>query len=249
MNDLFKRIFIRRNSSLDTENERCFEFIYPFIVRDDFWLQFTGSPLPPANFNPNLPFNGFNQNWLQYAPTIGSKLQLTVQKNNVIEVLESEIREGNFIQPYTDLSENLNFTFESELGSVVIGYGNTIVTAYIVSDSAEVLNNDASYWGGVLWIQVTEVGGVESRYRISSRRPKDPVTPWVENNCSITKVGTNRLEIKATLNGLFFNNIDNLTFGAYLAKDNLPIEDGGTLLEVENDVLLEVEDNILLQVE
>jgi hypothetical protein len=199
--DPFKNVILRRNELLDTDTERCYEVLTPYIFRYEDWVRFVainGEVITPDAFDATLLFNGFIQVWQQYGVRFDNiiKLLVTATDGNQYTISQSLTSDGIEFVPYSSGTIAVTNTLVND---TIIKFGDNTVTGTLTN--ALFTNYSASDFVGIMWANIKSSGGVGSNQRVSSILLPDPNKLWKSLEVSITKPTTTSVRLSTVMDG------------------------------------------------
>ncbi len=180
-----KNIVIKRRGDLDTDDQFYYDFIFPFMIRWEYWEVLAA--VNSAFFNTTEPNNGFNQEWERYSDeSISANWKMYYEFHTVFDFNghnlsytdEAQIFNGLQNLPVKAWSFEYIKSFDPDFPTIelydavnmkkfILGYKNTLMKVLFKNTEA-FLSGDVSVLSP---IEVYEEGGVAGRRRFSSVQP------------------------------------------------------------------------------
>ncbi len=207
--EIRRKISLSRNSTLDTPTIKNWILQYAFMQRWDEWNEVLAITNPVQGiYDPALPFNGFNNDWLRYTTIAGYQLNarhtFLIEQNgqNFTQTFDFSYDSENFLSN-TDWTNELIEILDTSLPMPWfqnMGGGEFFIRG--VSNSPVEINFT---WAGVgpapdvadvtmvLWFGLRGENDTLNIYRASSAHNKSENSWIVEDKIAITKTGNDYL--------------------------------------------------------
>jgi hypothetical protein len=177
--DVRKKIILRRAAELDVDQKYYYEFLFPFMVRWEYWQPIAQAA--GAFFTTSQPNNGWNHNWHRYTTAAGWSMyfetRISASKNGspLTYSNEQEIISKNYNSNSQWISESIK-AYDADSGLIlfdsgqqrnfIYGYKNTRIEVLMTKVGAAPVAGNIVV---VPRIEVFEEGGIEGSRRMSSK--------------------------------------------------------------------------------